>query len=160
MKVRPVVALRQEAAAVVPVKPGLRTCGVAKVCIPATACPEAALHLNGNVTCPAPTISPPAATFPVARCISGMKTFLKILLVAFLLVVALKLSPLLFLAAFIGLIGAVVLGAVGFSLVAALLAVAIAFAVALSPIWIPVLVVMGLISLFKKDARTPPPVAA
>ena len=89
-----------------------------------------------------------------------MKTFLKILLVAVLLVVALKLSPLLFLAAFIGLIGAVVLGAVGFSLVAALLAVAIAFAVALSPIWIPVLVVMGLISLFKKDARTAPPVTA
>jgi hypothetical protein len=87
-----------------------------------------------------------------------MKTFLKILLIAALLIVAIKLSPLIFLAAFAGLIAAAVLGAVGVSLVVALAAVLLAFAVALSPIWIPVLAVVGIVSLFRKADRTPPSV--
>ncbi|MES1194469.1 MAG: hypothetical protein ABUL65_01155, partial [Opitutus sp.] len=54
---------------------------------------------------------------------------------------------------------AAVLGAVGISLLAVLLAVLIAFVVALSPIWIPVLVVLGLVSLFRKNgSATQPPV--
>jgi hypothetical protein len=89
-----------------------------------------------------------------------MNTFLKILLVAALLLVALHFSPLIFIGAFVGLILAVVLGALGLSLVAALLAVAIGFAVALSPIWVPVLIVMGLVSLFRNKERTPPAIAA
>jgi hypothetical protein len=95
-----------------------------------------------------------------------MKTFLKILLAAVLLIVAIKLSPFLFVAAFAGLILAVVLGAVGLSLVAALVAVVIALAVALSPIWVPVLCVIGLVSLFRRNSKTPvanavpPPVTA
>jgi hypothetical protein len=90
-----------------------------------------------------------------------MKTFLKILLVAVLLVVAIKLSPMVFVAALIGLLAAAVLGVVGLSLVAALLAVVIALAAALAPIWIPVLLIMGAISLFKKlDHRPKPPVMA
>ena len=89
-----------------------------------------------------------------------MKSFLKILLVAALLIVAIKLSPVIFLGALVGLLVAAVLGAVGLSLVAALLAVALALAVALSPVWIPVLAVMGLISLFKKSGRAAPAVAA
>ena len=36
----------------------------------------------------------------------------------------------------------------------------LALAVALSPIWIPVLVVLGLVSLFRKNERTPPVAAA
>lgn len=88
-----------------------------------------------------------------------MKTFLKILLVAVLLVLAIKFSPVLFFLALAGLIGAVVLGAVGISLLAALVAVLLAFALALSPIWIPVLVIVGLVSLFRRD-RSAPPVAA
>lgn len=79
-----------------------------------------------------------------------MKTFLKISLIVVLSLIAIKFSPVLFVGAVIGLIAAVVLGAVGFSLVLALLAIAIALAMALSPIWIPVLIVMGAISLFKK----------
>ncbi|SDR93391.1 hypothetical protein [Opitutus sp. GAS368] len=89
-----------------------------------------------------------------------MKTFLKVLLLAVLLIIAIKFSPVIFLGAIVGLILAVVLGAVGISLIAALFAVVLALAVALSPIWIPVLVVLGLISLFRKSERTPPVVTA
>jgi len=79
-----------------------------------------------------------------------MKTFLKVLLIAALLIVAIKLSPVIFIGAFLGLIAAAVLGAVGLSLLAVLVGVLIAFAVALSPIWIPVLAIMGLVSLFRR----------
>ena len=91
-----------------------------------------------------------------------MKTFLKVLLIAALLIVAIKLSPVIFVGALLGLLAAAVLGAIGVSLVAGLLAVLIALTVALAPIWIPVLVVMGLVSLFKKNssAAQPPVVAA
>jgi hypothetical protein len=78
-----------------------------------------------------------------------MKTFLKILLVAALLVIAIKLSPVLFFGAIVGLIAAAVLGSVGLSLVAAFVAVALALVVALAPIWIPVLCVIGLVKLFR-----------
>ncbi len=89
-----------------------------------------------------------------------MKTFLKVLLLAALLIVAIKLSPVIFVGAMLGLIAAVVLGAVGLSLVAVLVAVALALLVALSPVWIPVLVIMGLISLFKKSGKPSVPAAA
>jgi hypothetical protein len=89
-----------------------------------------------------------------------MKTFLKILLVAAVLIIAIKLSPVLFVVAFAGLLAAVVLGALGVSLVAAVLAVALAFTLALAPIWLPVLVVFGLIALFRRRERTPPVMAA
>ena len=89
-----------------------------------------------------------------------MKTFLKVLLLAVLLIVAIKLSPVIFVGALVGLIAAVALGAIGLSLVAALLAVALALAVALSPVWIPVLIVLGLISLFKKSGTSSSPVTA
>ncbi len=90
-----------------------------------------------------------------------MKTFLKILLVAVLLIVAIKISPLMFVAALIGLLAAAVLGAVGLSLVAALVAIAIALVAALAPIWIPVLLIMGAISLCKRfNHRPQPPVIA
>lgn len=79
-----------------------------------------------------------------------MKTFLKVLLIAALLVVAIKLGPVIFAGAVLGLLAAAVLGAVGLSLLAVLVGVLIAFALALSPIWIPVLAVMGLISLFRR----------
>ena len=85
-----------------------------------------------------------------------MKTFLKILLIAALLIIAIKISPILFLSAFAGLIVAAVLGLVGISLLGGLVAVLLSLAVALSPIWIPVLVVVGIISLCRKNDRTPP----
>lgn len=85
-----------------------------------------------------------------------MKTFLKILLAAVLLVIAIKFSPVLFFLALAGLLAAVVLGAVGISLLAVLAAVILAFALALSPIWIPVLIVIGLVSLFRGERNAPP----
>jgi hypothetical protein len=87
-----------------------------------------------------------------------MKTFLKVLLIAALLVVAIKLSPVIFVAAIAGVIASAVLGVVGISLLAALLGVLLALAVALSPIWIPVLAVVGLCSLFRR--KEPPIVTA
>ena len=87
-----------------------------------------------------------------------MKTFLKVLLIAAALIVAIKISPVLFGAAFIGLIVAGVLGVVGLSLLAALAAVLLTLTVALSPIWLPILVIVGLVSLFRKDDRPLPPV--
>ena len=89
-----------------------------------------------------------------------MKTFFKVLLVAVVLVVAIKLSPVIFLGALAGVFAATVLGAVGLSLVAALVAVIFALTVALSPLWIPVLAVLGLISLSKKSGKSSPPLAA
>ena len=89
-----------------------------------------------------------------------MKTFLKIILVAVLLLVAIKISPVLFVAAFAGLLVAMVLGLVGVSLIAGLVGVLLALAVALAPIWIPVLCVIGIVSLCRKADRAPPAMAA
>ena len=91
-----------------------------------------------------------------------MNTFLKIFLIVVLSLIALKFLPVILIGAFVGLLLAAVLGGVGLTLVALLLAVGIALAMALSPIWIPVLIVMGLISLFKKlgDKPAPPVMAA
>jgi hypothetical protein len=86
-----------------------------------------------------------------------MKTFLKVLLVAALLIVAIKFSPIIFLGAIAGLVLAGLLGIVGFSLILVLLAIALTVALALAPIWVPVLVIMGLVSLFRRDERPAPP---
>jgi hypothetical protein len=78
-----------------------------------------------------------------------MKTFLKILLVAAVLIVAIKLSPVIFVGAIVGLLAAAVLGSIGLSLVALFIAVLLALTVALAPIWIPVLCIIGLVKLFR-----------
>ncbi len=89
-----------------------------------------------------------------------MKTFLKILLIAALVVIALKLSPILFVAALVGLLAAAVLGVVGLSLAAVFVGVTLAFVIALSPIWIPVLAVVGLVHLFRRNKAVPAVTAA
>ena len=107
-----------------------------------------------------------AATFSGPRCSWGMKTFLKISLIVVLALLALKFLPVFLVGGIAGLLIAAVLGVVGVSLLAAMLAalvaVALGLAFALSPIWIPVLIVMGVISLFKKlgDKPAAPPVIA
>lgn len=87
-----------------------------------------------------------------------MKTFLKILLIAVVLWALIKFSPVLFAAAVIGLLCAAVLGAVGLSLLAVVLGALLGVVVALTPIWLPVLAIIGLVSLLRKDpsATTPP----
>ena len=91
-----------------------------------------------------------------------MKTVLKVILIVALLLIAIKLSPIIFVAALAGLLVATILGALGLSLLAAFAAIVIALAVALSPIWIPVLVIVGMVSLIKRANSRPqsPGVAA
>ena len=84
-----------------------------------------------------------------------MKTVLKVILIVALLLIAIKLSPIIFVAALAGLLVATILGALGLSLLAAFAAIVIALAVALSPIWIPVLVIVGLVSLIKRAKSQP-----
>lgn len=93
-----------------------------------------------------------------------MKTFLKILLIVVLALLALKFIPVILVGSIAGLFIAAVLGVAGVSLLAVLLAgllaVVIGLAFALTPIWIPVLIVLGAISLFRKlgDKPAAPPV--
>jgi len=102
-----------------------------------------------------------SATFLRVLGFFGMKTFLKVLLIVALFLIAIKLSPVVFVAALVGLLVAAILGALGLSLLAGFAAVVIALVAALSPIWIPVLLVMGAISLIKKlNDRPQPPVMA
>ena len=82
-----------------------------------------------------------------------MKTFLKVLLLVLLALVAIKLLPLtigLGFAAGFFLVGLI---AVGVSLVAAISALALVAAAVLSPVWIPVLLLVGLIALIKRSSR-------
>lgn len=79
-----------------------------------------------------------------------MNTFTKIILVAAALIVAIKLSPVIFLAGLLGLLAAALLGVVGLSLLGVLVGLLIALTVSLAPIWIPVLAILGLISLFRR----------
>jgi len=102
------------------------------------------------------------ATFLGRLCSWIMKTFLKIFLILVLALLAVKLLPAMAVCAFAGLMVAAILGALGVTLVAILLMVGIALAMALSPIWIPVLLVMGIFSLIRKLAGKPaaPPAIA
>ena len=82
-----------------------------------------------------------------------MKTFLKILLILVAALLVLKLLPLIFGLA-IGLIVMVAIaGALGLSAVGVFLCFAITLVAVLAPIWIPVLVIMGLVALWRKSER-------
>lgn len=93
-----------------------------------------------------------------------MNTFLKVLLFVILGLVCLKLLPFLFIPvalAFAGLlaVGALLMGGVatvaatGLTVVAGILAVALVLVAALSPIWIPVLAIVGLVSLCRRGGK-------
>ena len=93
-----------------------------------------------------------------------MKTGLKIFLVLIAALLVLKLLPVILVMGGFSLAGLVVVGGLlvaalgvlvmlGVSVSAVVLAVALAVAVALSPIWVPVLAVIGLIFLLKKAKR-------
>lgn len=85
-----------------------------------------------------------------------MKTFLKILLIALAVVVAIKLLPVTLLAGCVLAGMALLVLAIGVSAAAGLFCVAVIMAAALSPVWLPVLAVIGLIRL----CRRPKAVAA
>jgi hypothetical protein len=94
------------------------------------------------------------ATFGGLPGFCGMKTFLKILLVLVVAVIAVKLLPLtLALGAAIG-VALVIAVALGFGAIAVLLCAAIVLVAVLSPIWIPVLALLGVIALIKRGSRS------
>lgn len=83
-----------------------------------------------------------------------MNTFLKVLLCVIAVLLALKFLPVLMGFVFLGalaalLTAALLLGGVGAGLLA-LLAVALVTVAVLAPIWIPVLVVIGMIALIRR----------
>ena len=83
-----------------------------------------------------------------------MKTFLKVVLLLIVAVIAVKLLPLMF--AFGWMLAAALVGllAVGGSAVVALLGAVLALVVILAPIWIAVLALIGLITLIKGGTRS------
>ncbi len=83
-----------------------------------------------------------------------MNTFLKVLLIALLVVIAVKLLPLTLLAGCIVAAGALAVVVVGASAAAVVTCVALAIAAALAPIWLPVLAIVGVIALIKRSRRT------
>lgn len=79
-----------------------------------------------------------------------MNTFVKVLLIALLVVVALKLLPFtLVLVAILGAITFAVLVA-GASTLALLVCMALAASLLLAPLWIPILAVIGIVSLVRR----------
>jgi hypothetical protein len=81
-----------------------------------------------------------------------MKTFLKVLLILIAAVVAVKLLPFAFLA--VCGVAAVLAGllVLGVSLAAVLICAVLAAAAALSPIWLPVLAIVGIVALCRRNS--------
>ena len=84
-----------------------------------------------------------------------MKTFLKVVLLVIAAVIALKLLPLTFALGCLLALSLVGLAVLGVSVIALLLGLTVVLAAVLSPIWVPVLVVIGLIALLKRDGAKP-----
>lgn len=82
-----------------------------------------------------------------------MKTFLKVVLLVIVALVAIKLLPLTIGLGFV--VGFVLVGliAAGLSLIAGLSVVVLALAAVLAPVWIPALLLVGLIALLRKSSR-------
>ena len=91
------------------------------------------------------------ATFSGVLGFWGMNTFLKVVLVTIAVLVAIKLLPVT-LAIGCGLAVALVVAlALGLSAVAVLVVVAIGSAAMLAPVWIPLLVAVGIVALVKRS---------
>lgn len=86
----------------------------------------------------------------------GMKTFLKVVLLLAVALIAIKLLPLTIGLGFAVGVALVGLMAVGLSLVAGVAAIALLAGAVLSPIWVPVLLVVGSIVLIKRSMRRTP----
>ena len=91
--------------------------------------------------------------FAPKRVLRNVKTFFKVVLILIAAVIAVKLLPItIALGIALGL-AAVGLAIAGVSIVAVLMVAAIVLAAILSPIWVPVLLLVGLIALVKRLAR-------
>lgn len=82
-----------------------------------------------------------------------VKTFLKVLLLVIVALIAIKLLPLTIGLGFVLGLLLVGLAAVGVSLVAGVSVVALALAAVLAPIWVPILLLVGLIALIRRATR-------
>jgi hypothetical protein len=82
-----------------------------------------------------------------------VKTFLKCVLLVLVAIVAVKLLPLTIGLGFLLGFALVALAAVGVSAVAILFGVAVFLLAALSPVWIPLLALIGLIALIRGPGR-------
>jgi hypothetical protein len=82
-----------------------------------------------------------------------MNPFLKVVLVLLAALVAIKLLPLTML--FFGLLCAAIatMAALGLSAVAVLLAIGLTLALLLSPLWVPVLAIVGIVALVRAGTR-------
>jgi hypothetical protein len=94
---------------------------------------------------------PKTATFCGGPCTSGVKTFLKVVLVLVAALIAIRLLPVT-LAIGCGLgLAVLVIAGLGLSAVAVALVVVIALAAVLAPIWLPLLAIIGIIALVKRN---------
>ena len=93
-----------------------------------------------------------------------MKPIWKVPLIILVALLCFRILPVLLLPVFIGLVAALAIGALllgglatvaatGISVVAGVLAVVLVLLVALSPIWVPVLAIVGLVSLFRRNRK-------
>lgn len=82
-----------------------------------------------------------------------MKTFLKVLLFVILAVIAVKLLPVTLALGCILAVGIALIAAVGVSLLAGGIWVALAIVAVLSPIWVPILAIVGIIMLLRRSGR-------
>lgn len=94
-----------------------------------------------------------AATFRAVPGFPRVKTFLKVLLLVIVALIAIKLLPLTIGLGFVLGLLLVGLAAVGVSLVAGVSVVALALAAVLAPIWVPILLLVGLIALIRRATR-------
>lgn len=84
-----------------------------------------------------------------------MNTFLKAVLLIFLAVLAVKFLPAIFALGLMLGLSVVALGAVRVSLLAVVAFAATVIVAVLSPLWIPVLIVLGVIVLIRRNPRRP-----
>ena len=91
--------------------------------------------------------------FVERRVIDSMKSFLKVVLLVIVAVIAVKLVPLTFALGCVLAAGVLGLIAVGASAIAALAGAVITLVAVLSPIWVPALAIVGLIALIKRCTR-------
>jgi hypothetical protein len=89
-----------------------------------------------------------------------VKAFLKILLLVVVALLALKLLPLTLGLGCILAAGLLGLLALGVSVLAAVVGGIVILAAVLSPIWLPVLIIIGLVALLKRRNRSVPTLAA
>jgi len=84
-----------------------------------------------------------------------MNTFLKAVLLILVAILAVKFLPAILALGFMLGLSVVALGAVGVSLLAAVVFAATVFGAVLSPLWVPGLIVVGVIVLLRRSSRRP-----